>query len=756
VERAVGLAWSVTGHLRRVIQTSSFGVKVPLEDHIRMDNVIIFMPPSNGSQNTRSAVGAKFKSLLSIEETFAEAADAQVSPPVNPHLCAPQVCVALGNILLDIFTKSAGSMGNAGTIEADDGGTLDASQSAHEHENHSTQPPGKRQAKSTAPGGSSSAATSEKAAENLLMLGMPLSICRLVGDLLDAEVKEPAQAFSALSLEDALGADGTRPKKCAIRSIHEALQDLEQMRTFPEKFLFDRACPQDAMDDTCLFTASTDVQLIGRERESLVLMTSMNKISAHVRDAEQSSNNSVSSQDEKFLCEALFLCGYAGSGKSSLLYSLLHTCTKDQWFVLSCKFSQQSSPHTILAEAFNSFFGKWGAAKDDPNSDLPPAMVESFDNICENICNAMDGEGLRRLCEFVPNFSRVYPSIVSRSLSPQSDNGVSSMDKVGSGSKRMRNLFHVLLKSICSMGHPGQLFVNTLSLFFLISDVYLNVDAVAALFINLGPVLFTLDDLQWSESRIIDDLSDFVLNYIHDTKEFLDACQRGLMIAGTFRNNQVERSNELINKISLMDETGKANVNFITTGDFSKEEVVNLVARELCLPRRYVSDLANLAHRKTRGNRESAYDRMSHSKYFMTLMSAIFPSKFLPAFFVLQFLRSIIKNKMLTYSIRHRQWIWDYDVVDMQMISDDVAQLLTTTFDQLPSSLLEVLKVISCLGFQVDEATVEALDSGNDILPISMRGALPLAVEEGMLEKAGPIFQFTHDIIHQTVYALIP
>jgi predicted ATPase len=111
---------------------------------------------------------------------------------------------------------------------------------------------------------------------------------------------------------------------------------------------------------------------------------------------------------------------------------------------------------------------------------------------------------------------------------------------------------------------------------------------------------------------------------------------------------------------------------------------------------------------------------------------------------------------MLSFSVESRQWKWDCDVVDMTMISDGVAELLTTLFSQLPSALMKTLKVISCLGYQVETSTLEALNSRNEVLPFSMQTQLELAVQEGIMEKAGPVFQFSHDIILHTIYTLLP
>eukprot|EP00579_Thalassiosira_antarctica_P013053 CAMPEP_0201946684 /NCGR_PEP_ID=MMETSP0903-20130614/54545_1 /ASSEMBLY_ACC=CAM_ASM_000552 /TAXON_ID=420261 /ORGANISM="Thalassiosira antarctica, Strain CCMP982" /LENGTH=247 /DNA_ID=CAMNT_0048489789 /DNA_START=286 /DNA_END=1026 /DNA_ORIENTATION=+ len=83
-------------------------------------------------------------------------------------------------------------------------------------------------------------------------------------------------------------------------------------------------------------------------------------------------------------------------------------------------------------------------------------------------------------------------------------------------------------------------------------------------------------------------------------------------------------------------------------------------------------------------------------------------------------------------------------------------ELLTTSFSQLSSTLMRTVKMLSCLGSQVEESTINALVSRNEVLSFNMQNELALAVKEGIMEKAGPVYQFTHDIIQQTIYELIP
>ncbi|KAL7529436.1 hypothetical protein ACHAXR_005476, partial [Thalassiosira sp. AJA248-18] len=238
------------------------------------------------------------------------------------------------------------------------------------------------------------------------------------------------------------------------------------------------------------------------------------------------------------------------------------------------------------------------------------------------------------------------------------------------------------------------------------------------------PVLIALDDLQWSDSLVTGSIADFLVNCTHGE----ETGRQGVLLAGTFRSNEVQEGDDLIGKINFIKNSGKVNVTMLAVGELEEKDVNQLISTKLGLPIRYTLELARLVHHKTRGN----------------------------PFFVIQFLKSITHNKMLEFSVKSRRWIWDCDTIDLQMISDDVAGLLTSTFNRLPITLMKTLKIISCFGNQIDDSTIDAINSGHQVLPFDMQNELQQAVKEGMLEKAGPIFRFSHDLIHQTLYDLIP
>ena len=223
-------------------------------------------------------------------------------------------CCALGRVLLELFSKgkSRSMTLAAGSQETASG--LTRLNIQEKTVDTVLPPPGKR--KSQGGGVSSQKPDSLKAKECILGCGLPISICRLVSDLLDA------------------GNQSDLAPDSAITSLGQALSELTQMKEHPTHFLFDCTCPEQATKRMYLFR-SIDQKLYGRDSELIILNGLMQKIADH---------DSSDKRDSGFLCEAAFLSGHSGSGKSSLMHNILHSCESNDWFVLSCKFDRKMSP----------------------------------------------------------------------------------------------------------------------------------------------------------------------------------------------------------------------------------------------------------------------------------------------------------------------------------------------------------------------------------------------------------------------------
>lgn len=318
-------------------------------------------------------------------------------------LSSRAVCAALGQILLTIFSWGKSSL----------------------HE---------QQLRLIAP--ESASMTPPMINRLLLELRMPLSVRLLLCDLANAS----NMMIPELSLEE----------------VH---WDLEKFRNDPDRFLYDRTSPQRALHDTHLFDGM-DKSLFGREKELGVLMAAKNNIADFFAQEESGGSN----KEVDFSCEAIVLSGYAGSGKSCLVQSLMYDCTMHGWFVISMNFGKNTDSFNTRMKGFNDFFEYWAS-----NKTHDPAMLESFDQVCRLILSTFDKDGLSQLCKWIPNLGKITDVSLSSTATGNGEQS-SSIDKaVDFNTNRRRGLFASLLKSICSVGRP---------------------------------VLLAMDDLQWCELLI--------------------------------------------------------------------------------------------------------------------------------------------------------------------------------------------------------------------------------------------------------------
>lgn len=175
-----------------------------------------------------------------------------------------------------------------------------------------------------------------------------------------------------------------------------------------------------------------------------------------------------------------------------------------------------------------------------------------------------------------------------------------------------------------------------------------------------------------------------------------------MMLLGSFRDDEVPGDGFLMNKIKQLERS--ANVINISISELSLDDVHHLLSFKFCLPKRYTRGLNEVVYQKTRGS----------------------------PLFVLEFIRSLIQRNLMTYSVKSRKWTWDDTTIDLQPLPATVADFLVKKLKQLPSNVIEALKVASCFGL-VNINIIKLLDVGQ-FIP-NMGEALELAKNEGIMEQ---------------------
>ena len=347
-------------------------------------------------------------------------------------------------------------------------------------------------------------------------------------------------------------------------------------------------------------------------------------------------------------------------------------------------------------KSFNDFFEKVAPCKDGELTPLDREVQASFDRVSHSIVTSIDSEGFCQLCVLIPHLYRLFPLLAA--TSQIGSDTLNEPGKVGFGKNRLHYLFHVLVNALLCGGRP---------------------------------VLIVLDDLQWADALAVELMGNFITTVDGTSILSKELCQKGLLLLGSFRDDEVEENGFLMEQIKVLQKAkGYVNVTFISTNELLMQDINKMLSYKLCLPMRVTRQLAELVHRKTSGN----------------------------PLYVKEFLKSIIQSKLLEFSVKSRRWIWDEESIDMQIISESVAELMTKKLRKLPKDIIEALKIASCFGSQVNETTIKVLISAQVML--NMIEALDLAIKKGLMERRGPIYArvyiFSHDLLQETIYNLIP
>mmetsp|Transcript_29949 Transcript_29949/g.63074 ORF Transcript_29949/g.63074 Transcript_29949/m.63074 type:complete len:1665 (-) Transcript_29949:98-5092(-) len=229
-------------------------------------------------------------------------------------------------------------------------------------------------------------------------------------------------------------------------------------------------------------------------------------------------------------------------------------------------------------------------------------------------------------------------------------------------------------------------------------------------------IMICCDDLQWGDQTSLSLISEILVNI----GSFKDVCSRCLFI-GLFRDDEVDANHPFSIQYSYIQMmTNNINSTNIKLPSLSKKDVGDMLMAEFCLPRRYIAHMAEVVHKKTSGH----------------------------ALFVVELLNSLIRDSIITYSPQTRSYIWDHDAINLLQTGDGVAGLIALNLKSLPPNSQRVLQLLSCFGMQTEIALLKYLESFQSGIICS----LDTFIEMGILDQAGSILMFTHDMIQQEIY----
>ena len=234
------------------------------------------------------------------------------------------------------------------------------------------------------------------------------------------------------------------------------------------------------------------------------------------------------------------------------------------------------------------------------------------------------------------------------------------------------------------------------------------------------PLVLLLDDLQWVDPSSLDILAA-LLDPSADQAD-------GLTIIGTCRGNEVGKFDELSVMLRNI-EANDAVITEIQVSNLTIDAMAAMIANALELSAADALPLAEIVHSQTAGN----------------------------VFFAKQYIRSLLEEGILYKGTL--RWIWDETALILALPSgpnDEIMiQHLARKLQQMPSDVVETVKVISCMGTRF---TTSVLFHACTIAQTQVQFALEEASNCGfivfdMFTGAG---QFTHDKFREAASSLIP
>jgi predicted ATPase len=159
--------------------------------------------------------------------------------------------------------------------------------------------------------------------------------------------------------------------------------------------------------------------------------------------------------------------------------------------------------------------------------------------------------------------------------------------------------------------------------------------------------------------------------------------------------------------------------------DCMDERAINKTISELLhLSPRITGPLSSIAHHKTQGN----------------------------ALFFSRWMMELSKEGLLRPSLSRRRWEWDEEKIRLRKVPDDVGLFFRDSIHKLSTDVQKSLFIVASFGASLDGALIQPIERA-----LSMQLLIPLnvAVSEGLLDKVGGQFRFSHDCIQEAAYDMM-
>jgi signal transduction histidine kinase len=239
-----------------------------------------------------------------------------------------------------------------------------------------------------------------------------------------------------------------------------------------------------------------------------------------------------------------------------------------------------------------------------------------------------------------------------------------------------------------------------------------SIDLLATIASAARPVVMVLDDLQWATPG---------------SMAFVDALLaaqevRGVLLVGTFRAAEIDAAHPLSAMRARWRRLSVAPA-VLTLDNLVPTDLAALLGDMLRLPPQAAAELADAVTPRTGGN----------------------------PFDTVEFINALRDDGVLVHG--EAGWNWDGPTIHRYVGRGDVIDLLSARLRRLPKPTRRLLKIMACLGGEVDSGLLRAA-TGLSIAALDER--LAPALDEGLLvagHSGDPAACFRHDRVQQAAYA---
>ncbi len=274
------------------------------------------------------------------------------------------------------------------------------------------------------------------------------------------------------------------------------------------------------------------------------------------------------------------------------------------------------------------------------------------------------------------------------------------------------------------------------------------------------PLVIFLDDLQWADTaslRLIKLLMcESSLSNISEDTEHIGEINRGLLLIGSYRDNEISKAHPLSLTLQEIEQEG-ATISTINLAPLNQGDLNHLIADTLHCPEIVAVPLTQMVFAKTKGN----------------------------PFFSIQFLKSLYDEGLIVLNFDAGYWQYDISKIKELALTDDVVEFIAIQIEKLPISTQTVLKLAACIGNQFDLKTLaivhekSVVDTASDLWQALLDGLILPQTENYNIFPADdtnqqlivqgiestqftsqnsqiPKYKFVHDRVQQAAYSLIP